>query len=662
MNEFQPSDRETSPRDGLREARARLESALSSNPWSAYLLALLALGYFQFWDARHFTWLFDDYDFLAHIETFRNNPAQLFSADYDGGGRLTTVLFLFVMQALSGENQVPYHLAHLFFYILTCWVVAWSLAELGYGRILAMTAGLLYLFTVSHYSVPYWLSCFSYITCVMFGCLGIVAYVRYTIHRTSKYLIYTCIAMLLATLSHAGAIGFVALAGYFALRRGASVRVIAKSIWIPLVITSGLSYLFLLTYPGHAQNVNVAEIGSLPHIAQFTVAYLGRAFTSPFWTSTTFVAGPNTLDKLIGVLLVSGGILSFVFRRSTFTDAIAMSALTLPAFGGSTLDEYRPRYFYYADLGPALLYAQAIVGTVSWLSTGRDRWVRPAAIAGSLTLILVISHIHLKKTERMHWAVTGRNLLSMGTSSLGVQLLTRSIETVPELLPPLCYTRCALGAYQVGVNPKQILSIGVETYPDHTEIGYLYKVVSHIDAKSHVPQDLVDSVQADGATTVGSVAAILNNAGVMHYNGREDRAAERLYAAAILTHPTYFSAIVNYGNTLVLQGRMNDATITYAKAIELSPHRSGLALFGLRKIVASDRWNTTARHILAKALIATGRLNEAIKQIEAGIKVDPKNQLLIQEYANIGRILRQDAQNETAALVEERVRRLLGRP
>lgn len=634
---------------------------LKSHPWTFYLLSLLLLGGVQFHFALHFTWLYDDYDFLAHIAAIESGDAHLFSTNYDGGGRLTTVLFLYVMQMLFGDSQVPYHAVYLVCYILACWTLAWTLFQVGYDRTVSMIAGVLFLFTVTHYAVPFWLSCFAYVTCLIFGCLAIVAYGRYTSSSSPKDLALACVAILLATLSHAGAVGFAGVAGYLAIRRGASVRDVAKSVWLLIGIAAGLSYLFLQAYPGHAQNVNVARISQVSHVANFVVAYLGRAYLSPFWTTTTFVAGPNGFDKLVGIGLIAAGVLTFVYRRGTFTDAIAMSTLLLPAFGGSTLDEYRPRYFYYADIGPALLVAWAIAKATTWVSKGRGAWIKPACIGCGLALVLVVSHVHFGKATHTHWAVVGRDLISRGKPEEGIRRLRSSIDAVPELLPPFCYTRYALVAYQVGADPLRILETGRRIYPDHAEIAYLHRIAVCIEEGSEIPDDLIREVQAAGDDAIASVAVILNNVGVVQYREENYATAERFYRAAITTYPGYFNAYLNYANTLYVQDRAAETIDAYRSALEVDPARAPETLQGLRKLAEQTPANARATELLVSVLIYVGNLKEAIDRIEEGIAGGLAKEGLLSEYGKILSILKDDGQHEAATMVEQRIHQLSGK-
>ena len=112
--------------------------------WTAYLGLLLVLGFAQLWEARLFTWYTDDYDFIDQARKLNESFWFLFSPELVTSGRPTTSLFFWFFHTVWGDDQVPYHIGLIFFHILTVWIVAWTLREIGYSVVLAMLTGVFF--------------------------------------------------------------------------------------------------------------------------------------------------------------------------------------------------------------------------------------------------------------------------------------------------------------------------------------------------------------------------------------------------------------------------------------------------------------------------------------------------------------------------------------
>ena len=385
----------------------QLTGHIAAYPWAYYLLLLLAIGFAQFWDARLFTWFADDFRALDHIEKIGNNVGVLFSPDHVDSGRPATTLYIMAFAAIWGDYQTPVHLGLIMFHILASWTLAWTLGRVGYETFLGMMTGLLFLFSVSSYEVPYWVSCLSYPGSLAFGCLGIVNYLQHTsTHRRSPVLLSVASFAISASF-HAGGIVFTFLALYFGWRRKVAWSILVRSGWIPVVTSAGISVIFLLTFPLHVQNESTTHAGDPFHLAWVTTAYLGRTFLSSHWLSQSLLYVRSALDFVVGCLLLGVAIVMIVYKRVRPVDAIVWSALALPIFSGTNHLEYQSRYFYFANVGPALLLAWLLIRAAEWLGAGRGSVLKTGIRGAGVACILTISHLQHERAEAVFWGADG---------------------------------------------------------------------------------------------------------------------------------------------------------------------------------------------------------------------------------------------------------------
>lgn len=631
--------------------------------WSGYFALLMCVGYAQLWDARLFTWFTDDFDYLNHVEHLNRDLWLLFSPDLVSSGRPTTSLFFLFFHTIFGEQQVPYHLGLIFFHILTTGIVAWSLYRIGHRIELSMVAGLLLLLNVNRYEVAYWLSCFSYLGCMSFGCLAMVAFGRYSTDRRIPQLIAAVGLILLSASFHAGAVGFAVLAAWFAWRQGGDWRQIVASGWILAAACVGLSWLIYTAYPMNEQNKNVTHLGDIFHNIQVWLAYLGRTYLSPHWLSRALALGPSALDVVAGsaLALVAAGLVKF--RRGLALDAIVWSAVTLVVFSGSTNEEFRSRYFYYASVGPSLLIGWSLLNIPKLIGEEYRSRFGLTLTAASLIGLAAVSQIHHQKAESVFRAVIGRSYLA-GVGGGGIQGLHEmktGIEGAPGNLHRDFYIRYGVNAWYAGLNPVPALELGLGYFPEDEEIRLLKDTAEIIVSGRTPDRSFLDDVKATGSRSmVSSVSRALHNAGSRSFNEGHYGVAETLYATAILLDPNYVSATRNYANTLVFQERVDHAAIAFGRFFDIAPEsRYGDALPGLQKALTRSPENAEIRSFLASALVAVGRLDEAITCVEEGLRHLETTQVR-EMYAEIGRMLEDDDRFEAAEKVRVRIKDLAG--
>ena len=623
--------------------------------WVVYLIALMFLGLFQLWDARLFVWYTDDFDYLDHIEQVKADPWGLFSPDYAASGRPLASIFFILLNALFGDAQVPQHVVLILIHVLSTWSLARLLTKLGYPLELTTLTGLLFLFNVSHYEVPYWMSCVSYMGCLVSGVWAVVAYKAWALGGSDLRLGGACFLILISTLFHAVGITFALLAPYYALRGGARVPAIVKSAWVFPLISVVLSILIMSAYPEHAQHKNVTQIDQILHVGELTLAYIGRAFLSPHWLSKAFVVGPTNIDVIAGFLILCMGCYLAYRYRSTPLDAIVWTTLAFPIFGGSTLEEFRSRYFYVANVGPSLMIAWVLIEAGTRIPKGyRDGWGRWLVPATGTVCLLWVSHGELDKTKPVFWAGIGRSYMATGAAKTGLPLLGKGILGSPENLAPIYYYRYASNAYFLGLDTRQVLEAGLNVYPNDASIVLLAETDQYISNHRIVPLDLVERVQNAGRIPVRVVSQALHNVASYLYNKEDYAAALRFYANALQVDPMKKDSTVFFANTLNRQNRHADAMTAYERYFELAQGAEMQdAIPGLLTIVNTTPKSSEAWAYLSSAYLGLGNIAEAGRAAAAGLDQIPSDPLLIQMLQEISLLHRDRGETKEANRIAE---------
>lgn len=110
------------------------------------------------------------------------------------------------------------------------------------------------------------------------------------------------------------------------------------------------------------------------------------------------------------------------------------------------------------------------------------------------------------------------------------------------------------------------------------------------------------------------LASAYNNLGVAYANGRKDFAkATEYYHQAITLNPKYGTAYQNLGEAQFLSGKLDEATASYQKCLELDP-QSAQANYGLAAVYAAQKKNTEAIQRLGIALQRDPNLAQMAKQ------------------------------------------------
>jgi hypothetical protein len=606
--------------------------------WPGYFVLLQLLGFALLWDARLFSWYTDDYDYLNQVQQLYKSIWYLFSSDHISSGRPTTSLIFLLFHAIWGEKQIPYHLGLIFLHITTVWVVAWTLRQVGYKTPLAMLTGVILLFNVSRYEVPYWLSCVSYLGCMTLGCLSIASFSQFIKVQDRRQLVLACALILIAASFHAGAIGFAFLASYFAYRQGTHWKKVASSGWVLVLVCLALSTVFYLIYPENAQNKNVTHISDITHSAQLFAAYFSRTFLSPHWLPDAFIEGPSLFDTLLGGVLLALTVFLVLRRPCTPLDALVWAALTIAVFSGSTSEEFRSRYFYYAAVGPSLVIGWSIIQLEDHLGRIHAR-VGTLVPLGALVCLLMVSYAELQKTKSVFTAVIGRSYLAgVGSDpATGLGLMYKGILEAPDDLGPLYYVRYGVNAWYVGVDPTSVLEIGHQVYPNDEEISFLLEISGSIVAREAVPNALIERVKASRVPTTGiSVAGALNNAGTYFSNKGDYKQAEILFASAIVILPRYGNAIVHYANCLLKQERPADALVAFERVFQIGAYnRYAEARDGLRLVLEALPDNRQALTMLLEAYTVSGNLASAVIYCEDWLAKHPDDQEIAEKHARI---------------------------
>ena len=607
--------------------------------WGAYLLLLAVLGLAQFWDARLFPFFQDDFDYLDHVEAVQRDVTELFSPEQNSSGRPSTTFFFMAVHTFWGDQALAYHLALILAHILTVWVLAWSLHQVGLSIPLATTTGVLFLFNVTHYVIPYWLSCQSYLGCLAAGCLAIVTYCRFAETRQIKWYIGSILLLIVAATCHGGAMGFAALACYFACRRGAAPGWIARTAPAIVIPCFSLSIWFLVSFPHHSQMANVGHILDPLHILKTTLAYLGRTFLSPHWLPRAFVDGPGYFDVAVGAGLVGLAVMLALYRRGPALDAIVWSSVVLPVFGGSSFEDYASRYFFFSSVGPSLLISWALIRSGALLSKqdNRLRWAVPGV---ALCGIIALSHFELRQTEAVFRGHIGRSYLSGRDAEKGLEYLERGLKEAPDDLDSGHYQLYGIHALFQGKDPGPVLANGIERNRAATELSAIVKIADLWRQWSPPPADWVAGIKNGDPNTLQTAALAANNAGLDRARNGQNEHALKLLSLSIQLVPGYTAALVNMGSVFAYQNQTREAMIAFERLFQLGDERVlPRARAGLIKVVNKTPEDIRARLFLAKVYRISGTYTNAIETIVQGLKQDPGNDDLLQEADHLRSVL-----------------------
>lgn len=517
--------------------------------WAGFAGIVLLAGAWQFSGTIDFPFHSDDFDYLRQAAATRADPSALFSPDYKSSGRLAVTLIVTAVHAASGDHPTPYRLVAVVAHLAAVFVLARSLQAIGCDRLLASLTGLLFLFTVSHYEVPYWLSCIAYPGCLIAGSLCFVRIHRYSTSGATSDLVASCLLGLVATAFHPAAVGFPLIGAVAALATPRSRRDRLTAA-IPVGLSLVGVILIAVVYPGHMQLEAVERIDDPIHLAGQWLAGLGHVFLYPHWLSEAYVTRPGDLEALAGVvLLVAAG---FALRQGRRTPAWAVlfAALFAAAFSGSAAPEYRPRYAYLPAVGPAFLYAWAIV---RFADVYRQlRWI---AITVPAAALILVGHHQLSRSELMHLAAVGRSTLGGGDPVAGLNLIERAAADAPDLLGAPVYTRYATLAIPLGRDPRPVLDAGLRHRP--SDLLEDLNIVANAWATGTAPPDNWFDRPWDAEDEhTRAIAAAFNNAGIQATRaGRYPRAAG-LFAHAIRLLPRYTRALANQVNAYALGGNL----------------------------------------------------------------------------------------------------------
>jgi tetratricopeptide (TPR) repeat protein len=573
--------------------------------WAAYLLLLLILGFAQFWDARLFPFYSDDFDYIQQAKAISESPGALLSPDYKSSGRPAATALVAVVHTIFGDNPAPYHILTFTLHVLAACVLAWTFARLGYGRDTAMVAGILFLFNVSHYEVPYWLSCISYPGCLAAGCLTVVYHAEHVEEGASRYISWVMI--LVAAAFHAGAIAFVLLAGFVVYRRSGNLQSTARAT-LPLL---GINLVYLaaiaLAYPEHMQLEAVERSTDPIHILYLTMSYVGHAFLAPHWLNDAYVEGLGVLEASAGFLIVLAALATRRFWREVPIDAIAWTVLLSVVFAGSAAEEYRSRYLYFASTGPSLFFGWLAVGAGRF---GARRGIRASKVAVPICLlaaIVILSHIELGKTTSIFWGAVGRSYITGENPAAGLAYLERAIAETPHYVPATAYARYATLAIALGRDPVPSLQTARQHHPANAELEALQDVAILCRDEKPPSDEWIRRIRSHDTQTLQVIAAALNNGGIYQTHIGNLSQAARLFAVSLQLLPDYPSALSNLGNTLAFLGQTEQSLAVFEKLFGLDDARTqAMSISGLTEVVATHPDAAYPRAYLARAYLAQG--------------------------------------------------------
>jgi Tfp pilus assembly protein PilF len=152
---------------------------------------------------------------------------------------------------------------------------------------------------------------------------------------------------------------------------------------------------------------------------------------------------------------------------------------------------------------------------------------------------------------------------------------------------------------------------------------------------------------------------------------KDDKAAEEEYHKALQADPQSIELLDELGNLLRDEGRFDEASSLYVRAVKLAPHdfvgaygladchlrlgQAQTAAAEFRRAIELDPRAAIARLGLGTALVATGQPAPAAEQLEAAVKLEPD---MREAYTLLARAYRQLGEREKATAAVQKASEL----
>ena len=614
--------------------------------WTVYciFIALIAVVYFG-----SLSELMADVD---DEHTFHDNVAvaqdftYLFSSDKEvGSGRLTSDFVRFLAYLLVGNEPGSVHLFLVAVHTLASLLLARLVFRLGLPLNVSLLSGLLFLVNVAQFRAVHWIAALDYPLALLWGCLTLLAYLRYQDRPQLLRLALFYLCLLLSLLTHLVIAFVLPFFVYLLWRQKQPLRHCLHHFAGPLLLAPLLLYGVLsstartTTTWWAIERYATEGIELLWGCGRMLLWLLGRMVTTAYWLPLPLYeqqewelyVGAGLLILLLGMIWKQ----IYPFDAWALWILMALVPFALLTEGtASALLAGPSRYVYLATGGWAVILGWSLVELGQWASQ-RLGVKYGYVLAGLLTPLLVSSYISLKKIEALSFYMSGRSYISAGKMDEGIAQMQHALNHAPEVLAlEEVYPRLCLVLINKPNEFKQVAEEGLKRLPQNAQLHlymYAFKSMSTDSSDQRQALDYLAKGKRYAATDSSvdvplTLATVFNNLG---YGFQEKQDLERTviaYRRSLQYFPNRFDTLVNFAYALFDLGKVQEAREITRRAAQI------------------DAREPRVMYLKASGLQTEGKLEAALDLALKALDAKPLNEL----FYLIGSILRDYKGGEAA--------------
>ena len=443
---------------------------------AASFVALAAVGWLLFGDARHHGFTFDDEDYLDNARRAWADLGHLASPEMEKpwASRVGVRVYTWLALPLFGSAPAPYHLVNAAGHLLNALLLLHLVYQRRSSAPLAFLSALLFLANTSHFRAVYWISAVSLVFGVGFVLASLLLVCRYLRTGGKGWLAGGVCSYCAAVLCHQAMGMAVFFPALLAAEEGRPRRQLLRLLIVFLLPGCVLLGVERLVYGGAFTGDEAYSFGlhAVPNLALFSFVLFAGGYTGGSVgieppVEAVFAAGG--LGALVLVLLIRG--------RTTRLWALWVLCAALP-FCFWDREAVFSRYCYFPAAGSAVLLAMAILSVSARLERAVGRRVAQACLALLLAAGLWVNADTMEKLQAVQYYDSGKYLLVKEDPRGAAAPLAEAIRRDPNV-PPRVYFWLAAARYRLGEYEEAaaVLEELLRLYPDYRPAGRLQRRV-----------------------------------------------------------------------------------------------------------------------------------------------------------------------------------------
>ena len=505
------------------------------------VVGLIAFGNLS---THHFE--LDDLAYLEDLNQIRQAPSTIFSPERRLPGRPATDLVLLFIQTIYKNNPAAFHIGLVFCHLIATILLTFTLYKTGLNQELSLISGFFFFINLAHFRAIQWISCTAYPLALIFGCIGILAYIAY--RETSRGALYSLsiFGFTFAILSHPAAVAFPIFLIYLAWQNKQPLN--------PVVALGGIAFIVLIGllrfFPDVPQTEHATAVFQW-HILDFLqhgLWYLGRLWVSTF-TIFPDMSTTHTFDQIFGILAAIGIILLFIYRVFPIAHWGIWMILCLAVFITNpyqTHFESGPsRHLYFASVGSSVLLAWQCQ-KLSLILPSRSSWLPKISLAFLITTVSVLCLIGIKKSETFAYILSARTYLVINQQDKASQLFERAVAQAPKLVSASMYEKNLIINLGRGQFLNHSMQQAIAHYPNNPSIialQMLYKFQEKDLSEHNITDRIVVHAQQYSKQTQELIAISCFNLGSFYATKSQYKRAQKLLQSALKLKPRFPEAV-----------------------------------------------------------------------------------------------------------------------